>query len=1249
MAHRNLLRAVFTMLLLCMGLTVALAQNTSVSGVITDPQNGAIAGATVTLTNKTTNTTRTVTSTSDGTYQFPQVVPGLYQLRAEAQGFKALVRDDVQVLVSTPLTLNLNFKEIGAVNETVTVQGGETALNTTDATIGNTFNELKIKDLPLNARNVVNLLSLQPGVTAGGNVNGGRSDQANVTLDGVDVNEQQGGRAFFSVLRSTPDSLQEFRVTTTNANADQGRSSGAQVALVTKGGTNEFHGSLYHYHRNTVTSANNWFNNKAKVGREAILRNNFGGSIGGPILKDKFFFFFNYEGFREARGTSVVREVPLASLGQGIVKYRTSNGSSDAGCPAGTPTGVNCLTRAEISAAYLAANNVDPGTNSAAVAVLAGAAQRYVANDTTVGDGLNTSGFRFNASTPSKFDTYIGRFDFNINSKHNLFARLNYQNDTITAVRRFPDTPAPTTWVHPKGTSIGHAWTISNSLVNNFRYGLTRDSFTVGGDSSQNFVNFRFIYDPFTYSRGLSRTTPVHNIIDDLSWIKGKHSLQFGTNIRLVTNNRTSFATAYDTASMNPSFYDLSGDIVLLSEASGAEIFPSIASGFRTDLRDALTSVIGRYTGYSANLNYDRSGKLIPSGQGVGRSFRTEESEFYGQDSWRLRNNLTITAGLRWSTSTPIYETGGFEVKPQPSLSEFFANRVAGAVAGNPYNQLIKVDLSGKVNGKSGFYNQDWDNFAPSIAVAWSPNPKNRVLKALIGGDNKTTIRGGYRITYDRIGSALAVGFDLNNTLGFSSSKQISANTFNVGSRLGPLFTQLGQNVRGLPRLTFSNSIAFPLQTPDDEDQRIESSLDDGLVTPYNHSFNLSYGRELGKGFLIETSYVGRLGRNLLVSRDTAHLNNLVDPKSGVDFYTAMRQLIGLREQNVSIASVQRIPYFENLLPGLAGNYSVLGQTTALTASQAAYRRIARSSVGGRGTIDYTFVQLLWDDGLGPNGASNLFFHPQYATFGAYSTIGTSDYNSLQVNLQKRLSNDNYLGFNYTYSHSLDIASGNESSGSVAAGASLILNPLDLKVNRGNSDFDARHLINANFGYSLPFGKGRRFFSNMPTALNFVLGGWRTSGIYRWNTGFPIGDPFDDGRWATNWNVQSNGRLIRSLKSSPTRTGDPNLFGDPTAAYQSYRLPYPGEVGDRNVLRAPAFQTFDLGVYKEFKLPIEQGKVIFRWETFNLTNTQYFSGAANRRLGVDPYLGGTPPSDFYKFTGIQGEPRIMQFALRIEF
>jgi hypothetical protein len=342
---------------------------------------------------------------------------------------------------------------------------------------------------------------------------------------------------------------------------------------------------------------------------------------------------------------------------------------------------------------------------------------------------------------------------------------------------------------------------------------------------------------------------------------------------------------------------------------------------------------------------------------------------------------------------------------------------------------------------------------------------------------------------------------------------------------------------------------------------------------------------------------------------------------------------------------VGKIPYFENLLPGLAGNFSVLGTTTALTATQAAYRRIARSSVGGRNTTDYTFVQLLWDDGLG--FGNNLFFQPQYAAFSTFSTVGTSDFHSLQLSLRKRFSQNLTFDFNYTMGHSLDTASGRQNGGDF--GAPFVINPFNLETNRANSDFDIRHIINANYIAGLPFGNGKKFFSGVDRVTNALIGGWEMTGIFRWNSGLPSGQPFDNDGWHTNWQIQSRGVLVRPLDSSPTRTGDPNLFGDPTVAFQSYRNSRPGEPGDRNQLRYPGYVALDMGLYKTFKLPWEGKTIKFRWEVFNLTNTQRFTGISSFRLTQDPNLGKVPSGDFGKFTGIQGSPRQMQFALRFEF
>ncbi|HEX5966499.1 MAG TPA: carboxypeptidase-like regulatory domain-containing protein, partial [Pyrinomonadaceae bacterium] len=887
--------------------------NSTVRGTVRDPNGNLVSGANVTLTNPERNFTRTQTTNEDGAYVFTGIPPGTYKLEVAAQGFKTASASGLEALVDTPIVRDVQL-EIGAVSETVDVtSAAEAAINTSDASLGNSFERKRITELPLNANNVVGLLSLQPGVTRSGSVNGGRADQSNITLDGVDVNEQQDGldvvtdEAFASVLRVTRDSLQEFRVTTTNPNAEQGRSSGAQISLVTRSGSNQWHGSLFEIHRNTITTANDFFNNAAGVERPQLLRNIFGGSIGGPIKNDRAFFFFTYEGFREATATSVVREVPLPTLGQGIVRYRTLDPDFvDPGCPAGTPAGVNCLTIDEINAAY-ASVGANPGVNQNALNFLAAAASRYPANDTTTGDGLNTSGFRFNARTPTELNTYIARLDFNVTDRQTLFVRGNYQNDTITRavyfasdcsvpgdnIQCFPDTPALTTWHHPKGIAFGHIWTASNSIVNRASYGLTRASFTQAGDSEENRVNFRFIFSPNGFRRTLKRTTPVHNFVDDVSWVRGNHTFGFGANIRLIQNNRISQGASFDDAIINPSFYNFSGAVLL----DGFEDFESAS-----DLRDALASVIGRFSQYSANLVYDGGGQLQQVGTATERSFATQEYEGYFQDSWRMRPNLTLNYGIRWSTSTPVYERNGLQVVPNVSLSDYFNQRVETSFNGSSLNDPITFILGGKANNGPGYYKQDWNNWAPSVSVAWSPDFGDNLFGKVFGRNGKSVIRGGFRVTYDRIGSALAVNFDLNNLAGFTSAKNINANTFDViDGALGPLFTGVNPNVRALEfpgQSPIPTSLQFPLTVPSDEDQRIEISLDQGLTTPYNYSFNLSYGREIGKGLSVEASYVGRFARSLLASRDIMQLNNIRDPQSGMTFYEAMNMLVDFRYAN---------------------------------------------------------------------------------------------------------------------------------------------------------------------------------------------------------------------------------------------------------------------------------------------------------------------------------------------------------------
>ena len=387
-----------------------------------------------------------------------QLTPGTYKLTAKAPGFTDVEMSNLELQVNAPATVPIIFAKIGSTTTTVMVEAAATQVNTTDASLGNVIASQAIVELPMYARNIVGLLASQPGVTIfgssgqgangtnnldsrSGSVNGGKSDQANVTLDGADVNDQNARTAFTTVLRVTPDSVEEFRSTTTNGDAATGRGSGADVALVTKSGTNQFHGSLYEFRRGTETAANSFFNNRSGVKIPFLLTNLFGGTVGGPIKKNKAFFFLNYEGRRDRSATSVSRIVPSATMQQGILLYHDANKVLQQVTPAQIkqldPAGIG------ISQAGLALLNAMPA-----------------GNDSTGGDGLNTTGYRFNAPVASDQNTYIAKLDYKLDSvgKHSLFWRGNLQNDSANQAPQFPGQPPNSvTLANNKGFAAG--WT----------------------------------------------------------------------------------------------------------------------------------------------------------------------------------------------------------------------------------------------------------------------------------------------------------------------------------------------------------------------------------------------------------------------------------------------------------------------------------------------------------------------------------------------------------------------------------------------------------------------------------------------------------------------------------------------------------------------------------------------------------------------------------------------------------------------
>ena len=1315
------LSASLVLFLLAATMLLSAQSTTSLHGVVSDVKGGVLAGASVTLSNAATGFNRSTKTDGQGVYQFLQVPPASYQVLVQAQGFAPLKQDNVVLQVSTPATLNITVTVKGS-TEIVEVSGAAPLVNTQDASQGHAFDSIQLTKLPSEGRDPVSILSLQPGVTytgrhdhdtqdndsRGGSVSGGRSDQANIMLDGLDNNDQLFGYAFEGALRSTLDSLQEFRVTTTNANADAGRSSGAQVNLVTKTGTNAWHGTLYEYHRPTFTAANDPFNKQAqlKAGLPNIpgkvLRNTFGGTFGGPIRKDRAFFFVAYEGDRLRESLQTTRTVPSDELRQGIVRYRCDSTEDPDNCNTGftapgvTVTNAPGLGATELlvtmdRAAFAATDTVctetcplGPGANQAVLDVF----NLFPSpNSDASGDGLDYRGFTFAAPNPNNLNTYIAKLDFRLtpNGNHSLFIRGNLQNDRILAAPQFPGQPANyVNTANNKGIAVGYTALLSNTLINNFRYSFVRQGNGSVGLSTENIADFRGLDDPTGFTRTTLNNVPVHNFVDDISWTKGKHTFQFGSNWRLVGNNRLSDLQSNSSALTNVYWLDNAG--IANTDSSldpGAFGYPLVSSAFSVDYDFAATAVAGLLPEVDTVYNQDKTGALIPNGQLVPRHFHSFEGEFYAQDVWRVTPHLVLTGGLRYSLLQPPYETRGNQAAPDISLNQFFQQRGQDMLLGQVFRPTITLDISGQANGRKPYWDWDYRNLAPRFAFAYSPHSDNGFWRRLLGSANKSSIRGGYGLYFDHFGQGVVNTFDRQGSFGLTTILLNPAGTQDVDC------TARFSGLTSIPSGTFCDQSVsppppgtFPVVPPGGTDPgsfAIYWGLDDKLKTPYSHVFDFSITRELAPNFVLEVSYTGRLGRRLLQESDLAMPLNLVDPRSKTTYFEAATQLAKLAEAGTQVSDVQPIPYWENMFPAAAGPANgtrlwgcseiPLGTFSAfstVSATQAMY------DLFGCFLHNETTALFFADTPQGWNG-NNCFpacstvngdtgpfhlFHDQFSSLYAWRSQGTSAYHSLQATIRHSMSHGLQFDFNYTFSKSIDIGSNAERINQYESGVngtggfgSQVINAWSPAQLRSVSDFDTTHQFNANWIYDLPFGKGKRVGAAWHGAANAIAGGWSLSGLARWTSGYPFTIYSGDG-WATNWELQGTSFLtgnagdVGGVYRDPT-SGDPNMFRmaitDPQNLHDQFRSTYPGESGQRNVFRGPGYFGVDLGLGKTWEFS-ETRNAEFRWEVFNVTNSVRFDAASS---SVNESLSDS--GSFGKYQSTLTTARRMQFSLRYTF
>ena len=1311
---------------------------TSLRGAVTDKTGAAIVGAKVTVTNVTQALQREAQTGPTGEYEFLALPPGSYTLTVEMANFRRYEQRNIQLLVNSPATINATL-EVGAASQTVEVSATAVTLNTTDASLGNAFNENQVKELPLEGRNVPDLLSLQPGVafpnnrddipdwdTRKGAVNGARSDQSNVTVDGISVNDE-GGHAFTSVLPVTLDSVQEFRVSTSNYNADQGSTSGGQVAMVTKSGTNDIHGSAYEYNRNAYLEANDFFIKNGQLANclakgynlntyqcnkaPKLNRNIFGGSLGGPIKRDRMYLFVNYEGTRRAEATSETVAVPSAAMKDGVIQYACANSSPCSGFnlqvpnfsnPSQTdtftiPAGYNALTPAQLA-------KMDPLSIGPSQVMLKYFNSFPAANCNNAGDGYNYSCFNWSAPIGDTKNEYISKVDYNItrDAKHRLSLTGALRNESNPGTPFLPGQPASQTLLNfNKGLIVNYNGVLTRSIVNNFRYGFIRESVGVGGNSNQDWNYFRGLNDQTgAVTRSHSFQRPIHNLADDLSWIRGNHTWQFGTQMAFIRTPSLSSQTSFSDGSANASWTTLSGyaqkksplnPAYTCASSSPSSCVPNgtafVDPSFANSYDFPLQAMLGMITEVDARYNFNRDGSALQDGAPLQRRFAIDGYELYAQDIWKVTPTFTLTLGVRWSLFAPPWETNKLQVQPTTSLDKWFQNRAGeGANGIGSWNDPgVAFDWSGPANGRPGFYNWDKKDFGPRVALAWAPKKSGGLLGSLLG-EGKTSIRAGFGMVYDRFGQGIADDFSRYGSFGLSTELTNPAGFLSPynAPRLTDLHVIPTTDLNGNQIFLSAPPAKFP-QTFPTGTFYIGSSLDSGLKTPYAYTLDLSVGRELAGGFSLEVSYVGRLAHRLLTQLDVATPLDLRDPKTGMDYFTALTALAKIYRTGLSTDSFSpsMVPakvaqYWADILaplqPGDMYATGACGNNPTTSPVVAAYDLFCGNSLNettGLLVLDYFGLSGTQTCGTAPNtfpcnsyfpaagvSANNTylnqngvgsyaFYNPQFATLYVWKTMGTSNYNAMQVDLKHKMSHGVQFDLTYTFSKSIDLSSDAERVGTINGTGAQVINAWSPFQFRGVSDFDTTHQITANWVADMPFGRNKLIGRNIGRGLDAVIGGWQLSGIGRWTSGFPF-SVTNGYQWPTDWDLSGNSIQTSSVKTGtyfdPNHQGAVNIFPNFSAAASSFREPFPGEAGQRNNLRGPGFFSVDAGLAKRWKMPWKESHGLqLRWQVYNVTNSKRFDPlSVNGALDV---YGST----FGDYTRLSTKPRVMEFALRYEF
>ena len=1224
--------------------TPLLAQDTrgSLSGNVKDQQGAAIQAAAVTARNNATGEEFRTKTDAQGSFVMPSLPLGQYSATVEAQGFKRGTVPEIAVEVGRPAKITLAL-EVGAVTEEVTVTAeAQEVINTVSPVLTNTINTRQVMDLPLLSRNPLDLARLQAGIQVNGtdirnsSVGGLRGTATTVTHDGINAMDNfVKTSSFFAISAPSLNATSEFSVTVGTVGSDAGRGV-AQVRLVTPSGANDFHGSAFWQHRNDNLNANDFFNNATGVERERELQNFFGFSVSGPVFVPKVydgrnnsFWFFSYEGFREPFSVTRNRTVLTPEARSGIFRYIGANGqmSSVNLLSIGTFGQLNPLTTAQLNAMP------EP-------------------NNTLVGDGLNTAGFSYNVggSDPNdKFSIRVDQklFESSLLGSHKLEWVLHRATflltpDTFNGLEaRFPGNSdnaeqSSTRWL----TAAAIHSTFGARATNEVRFGHQRAPvgfLRTSAPDTAFFINLGSVTDFQNTFMSQGRNTMVYQLQDNFSLVKGEHTLRFGTDIQSVT--AVTFNDAGIQPTVNIGTNSANPDGIVTAE------FPNLPAGSTGSTivnrgRAIYRDLVGLLGSAQATFNVVSPTSGFVAGATRARPFKYRDLSFYAQDQWRVKPNFTFNYGLRYEYIGVPFVPNGLAIQPRGGTAGLFG--ISGA--GNLFNPGSLKGTSPTVidfvSGDTGIglYDKDYNNLAPFIGFAYSPAIEHGPLRWLFGSPGKSSIRGGFSITYLRDGFTV-----VSNALGTGTTNPGLIQTAAETTPFGTL------GAAGVPLVT----PLFKVPVTDAENFATNTgnglwTFDPNLRTPYVQQWSFGIEREIADNTAFEVRYVGNHAVKIFRAIDFNEVN-IFENGFLQEFLDAQKNLAirgGTTFAHQPGSGTVPLPILSTLFAGLSSG-SGFGSSTF----------IANLTDGNVGAMASTLAFSNTYRANRLNLTPNFFIaNPSAAFSRALTNAGFSNYHSLQIELRRRFSHGLMFQGNYTFAKALTNSNGSQST---LESYRTLRNPA---LDRARSDQDQSHRFVANAIYDLPIGSGRRFVRDVPI-LRKVLEGWTVGSILTWQGSSPwyvtsgrsTFNSFNAGANPANLIGMSFDEFKSNLGVFRTPAGvffvNPKLLDivtDPaTGRLISSRLkpgifgpPAPGTFGNFpiNSLNRPRFFQSDFSLVKRTYYS-ERGNIELRVTFYNAFNSTNFA------FGSQAFDDET----FGQITGTVGTPRIIHFKLGINW